>query len=77
MLKDYTVMGDIEFTPSVLVYGNDKTNPTEYLGDYEEQPISEHVCTYCDDNGFERRQKPKPRLADLPDANDDFEVDIG
>ena len=35
MLKDFTVTGDIEFTPSVLVYGKDKTKPTEYMGDYE------------------------------------------
>ena len=25
VLTDYTVTGDIEFTPSVLVYGKDKT----------------------------------------------------
>lgn len=60
VIKQYTINGDIEFTPTVLVYGADKSNPTEYVGDYEFDTLNEHVCTYCDDNGFSSPSTSKP-----------------
>jgi len=77
VLTDYTVTGDIEFTPSVLVYGKDKAQPTEFLGNYEFDEMSEHVSTYCDENGYERRKSRRPKIADKHRDDDDLEVNIG
>lgn len=47
----------VEFSPTVLVYGRDKANPEEYLGDYTHEDLSGHICKVCDAAGFEKRDE--------------------
>ena len=43
----------MQYTPTVLVYGGDKTKPVEYYGSLKrEQELKDYVCDYCDTNGF-------------------------
>ena len=42
----------IKFTPSVIMYGSDKSDPIEYTGDYNWAEIGESSTNYCDTEGF-------------------------
>ena len=42
----------IKYTPTVLLYGDDKTKPTEYSGDYSLDSIHDKACEFCDAEGF-------------------------
>lgn len=39
-------------TPTVLVYGEDKFQPEEYLGAYNSSPLNDFICNYCDNTGY-------------------------
>ena len=53
ILRNYTGDVNVQYTPTILVYGSDKSRPEEYYGDYESQDeINNYVCDYCDTNGY-------------------------
>ena len=54
----------IQYTPTVLLYGSDKSAPTEYAGDYSIDSIDTKACEFCDLEGF----GPGELLKDLRSA---------
>mmetsp|Transcript_5876 Transcript_5876/g.7101 ORF Transcript_5876/g.7101 Transcript_5876/m.7101 type:complete len:136 (-) Transcript_5876:1067-1474(-) len=46
--------GDVEvqYTPTVLLYGEDKWAPEEYSGDYTSPSLNSETCSFCDTQGF-------------------------
>ena len=43
---------DVTYTPTVLVYGSDKSKPSAYDGDYTAGDLDKHICGVCDKQGF-------------------------
>ena len=41
-------------TPTVMVYGENKYQPEEYVGAYHTRPLNDFVCNYCDNHGYSR-----------------------
>ena len=55
LIAQHTPNGELEFTPTVYIYGTDKHTPTEYTGSYGADGyngLNEQITKYCDDNGF-------------------------
>ena len=53
LIEKYTPAGELEFTPTLFMYGKDKSNPTEHpSADYTYNSLNEQVCTYTDNNGY-------------------------
>ena len=52
IIDNYTGEVQVEFTPTVLVYGPDKADPLEYDGDYSFDDLNRKFCGYCDKHGF-------------------------
>ena len=52
ILEDY--MGDkqISYTPTVMLYGADKMNPSEYTGDYKRHSLKSFIVNYCNEHHF-------------------------
>ena len=63
ILKDFTGDVQMKYTPTVLVYGSDKTKPVEYYGSLSKQgELSDYVCDYCDTNGFGHKPAGKEHI---------------
>lgn len=43
---------EVYYTPTVLVYGSDKTAPTEYTGDYLKETIVPFITDISDKDGY-------------------------
>lgn len=52
ILQSYTGGKTVELTPSVFMYGTDKTKPEEYLGEYKMHELELYIGKYCDHHGF-------------------------
>jgi len=52
IVQSYTGGRKVEYTPTVLVYGQDKRSPLEYEGDYKVDSLEKYVTGYCDKNGY-------------------------
>lgn len=62
---------EVYYTPTILVYGADKTAPTEYTGDYLSDTIVPYVTGISDKDGFEAKAKDM----ELDMNMDDIEVE--
>ena len=52
IIQKYTGGKKVEYTPTVLVYGQDKYAPVEYEGDYKFATLEKYVTGYCDQHGY-------------------------
>lgn len=52
ILEKFCGDNKIKYTPTVLLYGDDKAKPTEYSGDYSLGSIHDKACEFCDAEGF-------------------------
>ena len=53
ILRNYTGDVNIQYTPTILAYGADKSKPSDYTGSYDDiGSINSYVSDYCDNNGF-------------------------
>ena len=52
IIDGYCGGSQVEFTPTVFVYGHEKTKPVEYSGDYKIPSLSRFIGNYCDTNGY-------------------------
>jgi len=52
IMETYTGDVELQFTPTILVYGSDKTDPLEYEGDYGYDDLNRKLCGYCDKHEF-------------------------
>ena len=52
VVSKYSNGHDVTYTPTVLVYGADKSKPTAYSGDYSANDLDKHICGVCDKQGF-------------------------
>ena len=53
LVEKYTPAGELEFVPTIFMYGKDKYNPTEHpSADYTYNSLNEQVCAYTDSNGY-------------------------
>ena len=50
--EKYTGGRAIDLTPTVLMYGANKMQPVEYLGNYLTDSLNTEVCNFCDREGF-------------------------
>ena len=51
-MAEYAADLDIEYTPTILIFGKDKTAPVVYDGLYVHDPINEYICNQCEVEGF-------------------------
>ena len=70
----------IKYTPTVLLYGDEKTKPTEYSGDYSLDSIHDKACDFCDDEGFGlgellKESKSKKKIQEEADEAAGIEVE--
>ena len=49
---EYTHGINLQYAPTIVLYGSDKLAPVEYDGDYELAPINTFLTDYCDNNGY-------------------------
>jgi len=52
IIDGYCGGSQVEYTPTVFVYGHEKTKPLEYSGDYKIPSLSRFIGNYCDTNGY-------------------------
>ena len=43
---------EITYTPTVILYGRDKRQPTKFKGNYDSDTFNEIVSDFCDKNGY-------------------------
>jgi thioredoxin-like negative regulator of GroEL len=51
-LKQEAADLDIKYTPTLVMFGKDKSAPTVYDGLYNHDPINEFICNQCDVDGY-------------------------
>ena len=78
ILENYSGDIEVEFTPTILVYGPDKAKPIEYDGDYSFEDMNRKFCGYCDKHGFKHPgarpfDPPKKQKQELQGGDDDPE----
>ena len=52
ILNNYVAGQQIQYTPTVFLYGANKAAPVLYEGDYKADSLTSFVCGFCDKEGY-------------------------
>ena len=78
ILRDFTGDVKVQYTPTILMYGSDKSKPVEYYGNYSSSgEIGNYVCDYCETNGFGHKPAGKEHVPEstYETKSDDYPVE--